>query len=208
MKTPYKLWLVRHAQPCIAPGVCYGSLDISAEVQATHQTAQALALVLPQDAEIWTSPLQRCELLAQCLCGFRPDSAYKTDVRLVEMNFGEWEGAPWADIPRAALDAWTADFGDHRFGGVESANAVLSRVAGALQSLSTLAPDRDVVWVTHAGVIRAATLLAQGVSQVQQASQWPSAAPGFGQWICWKVDSSHASTSAVTAARLVSLNIS
>jgi hypothetical protein len=96
---------------------------------ATQHAAQGLAAELPEKAELWVSPLQRCELLAQSLRGLRPDLPCKTDARLVEMNFGHWEGVAWADIPRTALDAWTADFGNHRFGGVESANAVLSRVA-------------------------------------------------------------------------------
>ena len=40
----------------------------------------------------------------------------------------------------------------------------------------------DAVWITHAGVIRAATLLAQGVRQIKQATQWPREALAFGRW--------------------------
>jgi alpha-ribazole phosphatase len=188
---PLTLWLVRHAQPCIGPGVCYGALDIPAESQASQQAAAALAAALPQNVQIWSSPLQRCEQLTQSLCGLRPDLAYKTDARLVEMNFGQWEGVPWADIPRTALDAWTADFGNHRFGGVESANEVLRRVAGAWRDTQSYYSDhvdrvdsnRHVVWITHAGVIRAQHLLVQGVTQVSDASQWPAQAPGFGGYV-------------------------
>ncbi|MBK9441772.1 MAG: hypothetical protein IPN53_10860 [Comamonadaceae bacterium] len=38
------------------------------------------------------------------------------------------------------------------------------------------------MWITHAGVIRTAHLLARSVRQVQHAAQWPLDAPGFGQW--------------------------
>jgi alpha-ribazole phosphatase len=38
---------MRHAQPCIAPGVCYGALDMAAEAEASCQAAEALAAVLP-----------------------------------------------------------------------------------------------------------------------------------------------------------------
>jgi alpha-ribazole phosphatase len=179
------LWLLRHAQPCVAPGVCYGVLDMAAEAEATRQAAAALAEVLPQDLSVWVSPLQRCELLAQFLRGLRPDLTFKTDLRLVEMNFGAWEGVPWADVPRTALDAWTTDFGEHRFGGIESANMVLARTRAAWSD--TLAATRlsgaaGAVWITHAGVIRAVSLLAQGVQRVDDAAQWPRAAPAFGQW--------------------------
>ena len=39
----------------------------------------------------------------------------------------------------------------------------------------------DTVWITHAGVIRAATLLSQGVREVTRAEQWPSKQIAFGQ---------------------------
>lgn len=178
------VWLVRHAQPCIAPGCCYGALDVAAEAGATHQAALALAQVLPAGVRVRVSPLQRCEQLAQCLRGLRPDLAYETDVRLAEMHFGQWEGVPWSEIPRAALDAWVADFGAHRFGGGESANQVMLRVAGVWADTLAGATQgaQDTVWITHAGVARAASLLAQGVARVDCATQWPRAAPGFGQW--------------------------
>ncbi len=179
-----KLWLARHAQPCIVPGVCYGALDMAAELPATQAAAQALALVLPTSVPVWVSPLQRCEQLAQCLRGLRPDLTFKTDVRLAEMNFGAWEGMAWADVPHAAVDAWMADFGDARFGGQESANLVLKRVASAWAATleATRQQGGEAVWITHAGVIRAATLVAQGVLEVGTAAQWPAHAPGYGQW--------------------------
>ncbi|MES2878446.1 MAG: histidine phosphatase family protein [Pseudomonadota bacterium] len=175
-----KLWLVRHAQPLIAPGVCYGATDVAADPQATQQAAQALALTLPKDTAVTSSPLQRCEQLAHCLQGLRPDLSYKTDSRLAEMNFGCWEGQRWDAIPQADYERWTADFGEHCFGGVESSNQVLTRVASAWTEMQREA--RDAVWITHAGVIRAASLIARGVQQVEQATQWPQDAPGFGGW--------------------------
>ena len=45
-----------------------------------------------------------------------------------------------------------------------------------------LALDQPVVWITHAGVIRAATLLAQGRRVVDDAKHWPVQAPDFGEW--------------------------
>lgn len=175
-----KLWLVRHAQPLIAPGVCYGATDIAADEQATLQTAQALAQMLPNRVSVISSPLQRCERLAQFLQGLRPDLPYKIDARLVEMNFGCWEGQRWDAIPPADYDAWMAAFGRHRFGGRESVSEFMQRVAGAWDE--TQRQGDDVVWITHAGVIRAATLLRQGVRQLEQAAQWPPEAPAFGGW--------------------------
>ena len=213
------LWVVRHAQPLIAPGICYGALDVPADPAATQQAAQALAQVLPHGAALHTSVLQRCELLAQAICGLRPDLVLKPEPRLVEMNFGEYEGVAWADIFKDALDAWTADFANHRFGGKESVAEFMARVAAVWDECLVRAEPRrmpedrvaqrfaqvkeepakragdteqnvvppwlltDQVWITHAGVARAAVLLEQGIRMPLSAAQWPAQAPGFGCWI-------------------------
>lgn len=176
---------MRHAQPCIASGICYGALDMPAEQDATEKAAASLADAVPQGLMVWVSPLQRCELLAQSLRDLRPDLTFKTDARLSEMDFGDWEGVPWCDVPRAAMDAWMADFGEHRFGGKESANAVLLRVAAAWNALRVAmraTGATDAVWITHAGVARALGLVSQGVFNVSDAAQWPQSAPAYGQW--------------------------
>ena len=173
-----KLWLARHAQPLIEHGICYGSTDVGADALATLSAAKALSLVLPLGLQMVSSPLQRCEQLTHVLRGLRPDLAYKTDARLAEMNFGCWEGQRWDAIPQADYERWTADFGGYRFGGVESVCEFMQRVAHIWDETQRAA--RETVWITHAGVIRAASLLAQGVRHVDQAAQWPVAAPAFG----------------------------
>jgi alpha-ribazole phosphatase len=174
------IWLVRHAQPLVEAGVCYGALDLKADVKATQTAAQTLAEALPRGVVLVTSPLQRCELLAQTVCGLRPDLSYKLDARLREMNFGQWEGVRWSDIPAAALTAWTDDFWQHRFGGAECLADVMARVAAAWGE--AVLNDTDQVWITHAGVIRAASLIARGITELRDASQWPVSAPGYGKW--------------------------
>lgn len=175
-----KLWLVRHAQVLLASGTCYGALDVAADLEATQQSAASLAAVLPAGAQISTSPLQRCEHLAQALIGLRPDLTLQTDVRLQEMNFGAWEGRRWSDITRSDFDAWMADFAGHAVGGHgESVRTVMARVASAFDELRDGPPT---VWVTHAGIIRATQLLAGGIREVTRADQWPPDGVACGQW--------------------------
>jgi alpha-ribazole phosphatase len=174
------LWLVRHAQPLIEVGVCYGQLDVAADAEANRVCAETLAKVLPHGISIICSPLQRCEQLAQVLSRLRADLTYKTDLRLKEMDFGRWEGRRWDDIGAAAIDAWVADFAQHPPGGGESAQHFMQRVADVWDETRG---SSDTVWITHAGVIRAATLLHRGQRQIRQAAQWPAAAPDFGAWI-------------------------
>ena len=180
-----KLWTVRHAKPLIENGVCYGALDVAADVQHTLQAARALAQVLPVHCKVWVSPLQRCMQLADALSDIRPDLKAQTDARLREMDFGTWEGIAWNAIPLEAMQVWTDDFGAHRFGGVESANEVLARVAD-LWDAARQQPDEDQVWITHAGVARAVQLLSKGIRWVESASQWPTDAPSYGEW--WRND--------------------
>jgi len=176
------LWLVRHSRPLVASGVCYGALDVPADAQDTLSCAQALADALPRGIAIRTSPLQRCERLTLVLRGLRPDLAHNTsvDARLAEMDFGRWEGQRWDAIARAELDGWTESFASWRCGGAESVQGFMARVGAVWDE--TLAMNQPAVWITHAGVIRAATLLAQGQRQVQRADQWPIDAPAWGAW--------------------------
>ena len=177
------LWIVRHATPLITSGVCYGALDVAADAQHSLQAAHALAQALPLHCKISVSPLQRCMQLAHALLDLRPDLKPQTDSRVREMDFGTWEGVAWDAIPLAAMQAWTDDFGEYRFGGVESANQVLDRVA-SLWDAARQNPDEPQVWITHAGVARAVQLLSQGFRSVDSAGQWPKDAPGYGVWWC------------------------
>ena len=188
------LWLVRHAQPLIDAGICYGRLDMAADDDATAKCAARLAAQLPAGLRVVSSPLQRCEQLAHALHALRPDLAYKTDGQLQEMDFGQWEGCAWRDIPRAELEAWTGDFAHYRAGhDGESVTAFMARVGAAFDDLTpqsqtpavaqgTMAQESSVLWITHAGVIRAVELLAQGVRHIEHADQWPMEAPKYGQW--------------------------
>lgn len=185
MRVP-QLWLARHAQPLVAPGHCYGVLDVPADALATAQAAQRLAQALPTGMVVWHSPLQRCVQLAQALQVLRPDLHSQPDTRLQEMNFGGWEGCAWDSIARTDIDLWVASFATHGPGGGESLQAMLARVAAALQQAQDTAQQpTDILWLTHAGVARCVQWLLEKPDQAPCAAQWPVAAPEWGGWVCW-----------------------
>ena len=183
-----RLWLVRHAKPLLPPGVCYGQLDVAGDPAETAAVARRLLMALPPAFDLWHSPLQRCELLELNL---RAQQAFFTttpDPRLKELNFGRWEGQRWDAIARDELEQWTLDFADYPPGGGESLRSMLARVQQALaEVMSDRQPTRDMVWVTHAGVIRCVHWLCSGATQLPEARQWRLSAPGFGQWIALPV---------------------
>ncbi len=137
------LHLIRHPKPLIEPGVCYGQLDIPAE--NPEPLVAGLRQLLPPEVPVWTSPLQRCRRLAEAL-----HPAPQCDARLMEMNFGAWEGRPWDEVPRTELDAWAADVMTYAPPDGESAQQVLARVLDFFSQNAS--PELAVV--THAGVIR------------------------------------------------------
>lgn len=179
-----KLWLVRHARPLVEPDVCYGALDVDAEPAATHAAAAALAGQLPADVPVLCSPLKRCTRLAGMLHALRRDLRWRVDPRLREMDFGCWEGWRWSAIPQEAFVPWVADFHGHRFGGRDSVGEMMERVAEAMREASR---QPEGIWITHAGVIRAAGLLSQGVLRLRAAAQWPTeeVPPGRASLLRW-----------------------
>jgi alpha-ribazole phosphatase len=137
------LHLIRHPRPLIAPGICYGALDVPAEDPLTLATA--LQAELPPGLPLWSSPLQRCRGLAAAL-----HRQPLFDERLKEMDFGAWEGLPWGDIPRAEIDAWASDVSGYAPPAGESPLALQQRVLAFVATLQVA----EAVLVTHAGVIR------------------------------------------------------
>jgi alpha-ribazole phosphatase len=175
-----KLWLVRHALTDAAPGLCYGATDVTVPANATRDVALQVSPQIPPNVVLRTSPLRRCDELAQAIEAKRADLRGETDVRLAEMDFGAWEGQRWSSIPRPQFDAWTADFADARPGGHgESTRAFMHRVGMAFDDWQ--ASGADAVWITHAGVIRAVQLLHRGVRSVSSASEWPATPIGYGE---------------------------
>ena len=182
MKT---LWLVRHARPIIELDRCYGRLDVAAQAQETQQAALALQQVLSpwrNDISVSHSPLQRCEQLANDLSRLEPDLASNSDPRLLEMDFGQWEGQRWDDIGEAAVSAWAQNLAEHAPGDGESLTQMLERVNAALQQVR-LTPQSHVVWICHAGVARCVQWLLSHGARLPQSQEWTLPAPGYGQWI-------------------------
>lgn len=145
---------VRHPPLPALQGVCYGQLDADLPRPVFDQAAAAVLPLLP-DWPIATSPARRCRGLADALHAVRGASTAhappRADARLLEMDFGDWEGLRWDAIPRDALDAWSLDVCGYRPPRGESFLVLVDRVRDALAAL-----DRPHVIVAHAGVIRAA----------------------------------------------------
>jgi alpha-ribazole phosphatase len=157
-----RLILVRHPQPLVAAGICYGSTDVPVAPEVAQRAAATLQAALPSAARVYSSPLQRCAALAARLS--RPT----LDARLAEMDFGRWEMQPWHAIPKAEVDAWAADLIDYRPGGGESVLQFTSRVASFYDEMRRL-PDQEAVVICHAGTMRVLAACQAGLPLAETA---------------------------------------
>jgi len=149
------VFVIRHPEPDVRTGICYGQLDIAPKPGYEARIAEAAAL-LPSHARVYTSPLQRCRLPAELLSANTGQSPV-SDPRLMEMHFGEWEGLAWEDLKGAVVRAWMRDYVTVRTPGGESFQDLERRLSSFLRETLAQASNEGFapVLVTHAGIIRA-----------------------------------------------------
>jgi len=147
-----QLYLIRHPRPAVAEGLCYGQTDLPLQESPTVAAA-TLRSQLPAGVPCFSSPLQRCRLLAEALY-----PVPLLDERLMEKHFGAWEMQPWDAISRAGLDAWAEDPWDFCPPGGESVRQLQGRVADFLRQYRH---EPSMVLVTHGGVMKVLSGLAQ-----------------------------------------------
>ena len=150
------LILLRHTTPDVQPGICYGQLDLDVAATFDAEADKAFA-ALPRVDRIVTSPLKRCHKLAEVISD-RNQRPFEQDARLMEMDFGTWEGVAWDDIPRPEIDEWGENFLHARPHGGENVMQLRTRAMQAISEWND--PATQTLIVTHAGIIRIA--LAKG----------------------------------------------
>ena len=155
-----RLILVRHTQPALAEGICYGRMDLELAASWPEEFEQCLAQIPPASC-ILSSPSSRCLRLAQAL-GRRDGVDVQVDARLLELSFGTWEGVAWDEIPRDAIDEWVADAVDYPPGGGESLRMLWLRVLEFREEVLRRLPGSSVL-ISHHGPLRA--LAAQNAGQ-------------------------------------------
>lgn len=167
----------RHPRPTGHTGRCIGRTDVRVDPRKARRLARRIhrhALKQGGPRLVCTSSLQRCRAVGKHLR--RLGWHHVVDGRLMEADFGAWDGLPWALISREEVDAWVADFLHHQPGGGESLLQVLTRAA------SWHPPEPGAAVVGHAGWMLARRwLVDHGLHQPPtQASQWPQP-PAYGQ---------------------------
>jgi probable phosphoglycerate mutase len=167
------LYLIRHGETdWNARRLLQGRRDIPLNAVGQGQavvSGTCLKWLLPDatTVDFIASPLgrtrQTMEIIRQQLGLDVAD--YRTDERLVEINFGEWEGLDWQQIAERQPERYQARQADPlNFIPTDGENYphVFERVGSLLNSL-----QRDTVLVAHAGVLRSCLALLTDVPDTE-----------------------------------------
>lgn len=165
MSYKLELYLIRHSEPLIEAGVCYGQLDCLLSDDYALQLANISAYFKGQKiSAIYSSPLLRCAQLAEDLAKKYTHSEVFYKEAFKEINFGDWEGEKWDDIGKVKIEQWNENRLHFRFPGGESPYLFIQRVLKGYRDLLSVdkkqkTAHKTIILITHAGVIR--TLLAE-----------------------------------------------
>ena len=108
---------------------------------------------------VLSSPLARCRQPAEALAT-RLDIPLALDPRLLELDFGAWEGLAWHRVPRPDLDRWAADPLGFAPPSGEPGAALIARVT-ALHAVLVAEP-RPWLVVSHGGPLRLLAAMLRG----------------------------------------------
>lgn len=148
-----EVFLVRHTETTCEKGICYGQSDVGL-AEPYDIIFKNITDQLPLEAILFSSPLQRCTILARHIQNQIKTLSYQEDRRLMEMNFGDWEMKNWNSIPPEELNPWMEDFVNVSVSNGESFVELHERVGIFLAEQLSKKTDKPLIIVAHAGVIR------------------------------------------------------
>lgn len=170
--------VIRHGEP-EGGDVFRGRINPRLTAQGRWQFEQRVARTDQPWQRIISSPLDRCRESAEALAG-ELQLPLTIDERWVEIDFGEWENRPVAEILQDQGDDARRLWDDplnFRAPGGESVGELQARVIAAWQALLEQYEGEHLLVVCHGGVMRA---LAQHLIQLAPAGMNRLAIPYAG----------------------------
>ncbi len=147
-----EILLIRHTSVAFPRGFCYGDLDIDVSSAFTAEATWLKEQIKNFNPDlVYSSPLQRCTKLCSFVYG-----DYKTDIRLKEFNYGDWEGKTWEKINVPESSDWIFFHPEKNTPNGESFEALQERVMGFFEEISQNEAKKIVIFC-HGGVIRSIT---------------------------------------------------
>ncbi|MDR0413233.1 MAG: alpha-ribazole phosphatase [Dysgonamonadaceae bacterium] len=145
-----RLTVVRHTSVNVSEGTCYGFTDVPLTPSFDEEASVVKEQLKGETFDkVYSSPLSRCMQLAD-YCGF-PNP--ELDVRIKELNFGDWEMKSWMELDPVEARAWFADWLNYSPPRGESYARMQERINAFLDELKTT-NHKSCCLFTHGGVIR------------------------------------------------------
>lgn len=157
-----KVILIRHTQPTVEKGVCYGKTDLDVAASFSNEVEQIKVRLKEfelNNFQVYSSPLQRCSKLAKALF----IQSFRTDKRLLELHFGHWEMKKWDEIPKGESEYWFEDWVNQPTPMGESYQDLYKRCISFWEDIKPQNIDQICV-VSHAGFIRASYAYFEGIN--------------------------------------------
>jgi alpha-ribazole phosphatase len=170
-----EIYLIRHIEPTLEKGTCYGQLDVSIPEDYKNQHNEIIHK-LPKDFDVvFSSPLTRCKLLAEQI-----SDAVTYDNRLKEVSFGEWEGKKWDNIDQIELNNWMENYIEIAPPNGENLTQLIDRFSSFIDDLKKQ-NFKKVIIISHAGIIRSAMHLFDNI----EIHEIMKKKVNYGQFFCF-----------------------
>lgn len=165
------VYLIRHAE---AEGNvyrrCHGQYDSMLTPRAWEQLPYLAKRFEPVALDaIYSSDLYRARMTAGAIAGAKGMEVRVRPV-LREINMGEWEDCPWAELPLREPEkyhAWQTEPWKCVVPGGESVTDAGERMFGGIRQLVCEHAGQTIAVVTHGSAIRGALCIAQGLAPEQ-----------------------------------------
>lgn len=156
-----EIYLIRHTPVDLDKNICYGTSDVRLQpgyVLLFNEIKKSLSAI--GFKYFFSSPLQRCKILANYLSG----NNIIEDDRLKELDFGNWELKNWNDIEQQEFfQHWKHNFYTEKTPGGECFKDLKHRSLSFYNELLEYEHCKVAI-ITHSGVIRSFLAHELGIS--------------------------------------------
>ena len=146
-----RIYIIRHGQTDLnRKRVLQGRVDEPLNEDGIGQAREAAELLKQLGITIdsaWSSPLQRAMDTAAIVAGEVP---MQTDERLLEMDYGPYEGADLTSPPPEIMEFFSDFVNNPAPAGMEPLSAIVQRLGEFLEELREDPPEGNVLIATHA----------------------------------------------------------
>lgn len=152
------IYIIRHGQTelnrkRIMQGRSDHPLNAEGVAQAEAAGEELRSLGIHFDC-IWSSPLQRAVQTARIIAG--DDTPLTTDEKLLEMDYGPYEGVSLKELPEELLHFFSDFTGNPAPEGMEPLDHIVQRLGQFLEGLREDPPGGNVLVATHAIAMKGA----------------------------------------------------